>query len=217
MRERSGRREPVARPQPAAADRGPDGALDRVATPAAGLELDMQVERTGPIILHRTGPSGWLAWRLASSHDNQHRSRVDIAKDARDLYRAYLALDRASGDSALDARLADLVKLRASQLNGCAYCVDMHTHDALAAGESQRRLFAVSAWRESPLFSERERAALALTRGAHAAPARQRPRHSVRGRRRALRAQELAALLYAIVTINGWNRLAVATHMTYEP
>ena len=91
--------------------------------------------------------------------------RVDIAKDARDLYRAYLALDRASGDSALDARLADLVKLRASQLNGCAYCVDMHTHDALAAGESQRRLFAVSAWRESPLFSERERAALALTEG----------------------------------------------------
>ena len=143
--------------------------------------------------------------------------RVDIAKDARDLYRAYLALDRASGDSALDARLADLVKLRASQLNGCAYCVDMHTHDALAAGESQRRLFAVSAWRESPLFSERERAALAVTE------ALTRLRHDsdldtpYEAAAEHFEPQELAALLYAIVTINGWNRLAVATHMTYEP
>ena len=144
-------------------------------------------------------------------------SRVDIAKDARDLYRAYLELDRAVADSALDARLADLVKLRASQLNGCAYCVDSHTHDALAAGESQRKLFAVAAWRESPLFSAQERAALALTEaltqlradsdidGPYAAAAEH------------FTAEELAALLYAIVTINGWNRLAVSTHMVYEP
>src|SRR4051812_1105616 len=62
--------------------------------------------------------------------------RVDISRDARSLYRAYLALDRAVGESALDARIAELVRVRASQLNGCAYCVDMHTHDALAAGES---------------------------------------------------------------------------------
>jgi AhpD family alkylhydroperoxidase len=144
-------------------------------------------------------------------------SRVDIAKDARELYRAYCALDGAVAESALDARLADLVKLRASQLNGCAYCVDSHTHDALAAGESRRKLFAVAAWRESPLFSARERAALALTEALtqlrydsdidtpYAAAAEH------------FAADELAALLYAIVTINGWNRLAVSTHMVYEP
>jgi AhpD family alkylhydroperoxidase len=144
-------------------------------------------------------------------------SRVDIAKDARDLYRAYCALDRAVSDSALDARLADLVKLRASQLNGCAYCVDQHTHDALAAGESQRKLFAVAAWRESPLFSDRERAAFALTE----ALTQLRNDSDLDGPYEAaaehFETDELAALLYAIVTINGWNRLAVSTHMVYEP
>jgi len=142
---------------------------------------------------------------------------VDIAKDARDLYRAYCALDRAVTDSALDPRLADLVKLRASQLNGCAYCVDLHTQEALAAGESQRRLFAVSAWRESPLFSDRERAALELTE----ALTQLRGDSDIDGPYDAAAehfdAPELAALLYAIVTINGWNRLAVSTHMVYEP
>jgi AhpD family alkylhydroperoxidase len=143
-------------------------------------------------------------------------SRVDIAKDARDLYRAYCALDRAVNDSALDPRLADLVKLRASQLNGCAYCVDQHSSDAQKAGEEDRRLFAVSAWRESPLFSDRERAALALTE----ALTRLRHDSDLDGvydqAAEYFDAPELAALLYAIVTINGWNRLAVATHMVYE-
>jgi AhpD family alkylhydroperoxidase len=144
-------------------------------------------------------------------------SRVDIAKDARDLYRAYCALDRAVTDSALDARLADLVKLRASQLNGCAYCVDGHTRDALAAGESDRKLFAVAAWRESPLFDDRERAAFALTD----ALTRFTPDRDLDAPYEAaaehFSAEELAALLYAIVTVNGWNRLAVSTHMVYEP
>lgn len=142
--------------------------------------------------------------------------RVDIHKDARDLYRAYCALDRAVSESPLDARLADLVRLRASQLNGCAYCVDMHSGDAQKAGEDDRRLFAVSAWRESPLFSDRERAALALTEALTLlrddsdldAPYEAAAEHFA--------ADELAALLYAIVTVNGWNRLAVSTHMVYE-
>ena len=136
--------------------------------------------------------------------------------DAPDLYKAYCHLDNVNGRSALDRAVAELVRVRASQLNGCAYCVDMHTRDALAAGESDRRLYATAAWRESPLFSERERAALALTEAvtliaerdvdvAYEAAAEHFP------------PDELAALLYAIVTINGWNRLAVATHMIFEP
>jgi AhpD family alkylhydroperoxidase len=144
-------------------------------------------------------------------------SRVDIAKDARDLYRAYCTLDRACTESALDPRLGDLVKLRASQLNGCAYCVELHTREALGAGESDRRLFAVAAWRESPLFSDRERAAFALTE----ALTQLRYDSDLDGPYEAaaehFAADELAALLYAIVTINGWNRLAVATHMVHEP
>jgi AhpD family alkylhydroperoxidase len=143
--------------------------------------------------------------------------RIDLRADAPDLYRAYAALDRAVSDAGLDGPLAELVRVRASQINGCAYCVDMHTRDALDGGETDRRLFALSAWRESPLFTDRERAALALTdavtliadpRGlddAYAAAAEhfERP--------------ELAALLYLVVTINGWNRLAVTTHAVCEP
>jgi AhpD family alkylhydroperoxidase len=142
--------------------------------------------------------------------------RIDLEQDAPDLYRPYLKLSGAVGKSALDRPLAELVKIRASQINGCAYCIDMHTRDALAGGDSDRRLFALAAWRESPLFDERERAALALTEAVtliaregvtdadYEAAARHFPR------------EELAALLYEIVTINGWNRLAVATHAVFE-
>ena len=143
-------------------------------------------------------------------------SRVDIQEDAPQLYRAYAHLSTTSGRSALDAALGELVRVRASQINGCAYCIDMHTRDALARGESDRRLYAISAWRESPLFTDRERAALALTEavtliadGGVDAAYEAAASHFER--------EELAALLYAIVTINGWNRLAVTPHMVFEP
>jgi AhpD family alkylhydroperoxidase len=144
-------------------------------------------------------------------------NRIDIHKDAPELYRAYLKLDGAVAGSVLDDRLQDLVRIRASVINGCAYCVDMHTRDAQKAGEETPRLFAVAAWRESPLFDDRERAAFALTDAvtkisdpagldaAYEAAAEQ------------FSTDELAALLYTIVTINGWNRLAVTAHMVFEP
>lgn len=121
---------------------------------------------------------------------------------------------RAAG-SPLDPALTLLVYLRASYINGCAYCVDSHTRDALAAGESDRRLYATAAWRESPLFSDRERAAFALTDAIT-----QIPDHDVDAAYEAaaehFHTDELAALIYAIVTINGWNRLAISTHMVFE-
>jgi AhpD family alkylhydroperoxidase len=142
--------------------------------------------------------------------------RIDIQKDASTQYRAYLRLDTAVAESALPGPIAELVRIRASQINGCAYCVEAHTRDALAAGESTSRLFAVSAWRESPLFDERERAALALTdavtRISDPAPVDA----AYEAAAEQFDAEELAALLYAIVTINGWNRLAVTTHMVFE-
>jgi AhpD family alkylhydroperoxidase len=143
--------------------------------------------------------------------------RIDIQKDAAELYRAYLRLDGAVAGSVLDDRLQDLVRIRASAINGCAYCMDMHTRDGQKAGEDLARLFAVATWRESPLFDDRERAAFALTDAvteisdptglddAYEAAAEQ------------FSSEELAALLYTIVTINGWNRLAVTAHMVFEP
>jgi AhpD family alkylhydroperoxidase len=144
--------------------------------------------------------------------------RLDLEADARPLYRAQAALDRAVGESAIDPGLRDLVSLRASQINGCAYCVDMHTRDALDKGETQRRLFAVAAWRESPLFDDRERAALALTDAVTliaTQPERIDPAYDAAAAW--FSTEELAALLYAIATINTWNRLAVSTHAVFEP
>jgi AhpD family alkylhydroperoxidase len=144
--------------------------------------------------------------------------RLDLHTDARPLYRAQCALDRAVGESPIDPLLWELVKIRASQLNGCAYCIDMHTRDALAKGDTQRRLFALAAWRESPLFDERERAALALTDAVTliaTEPERIDPAYEAAAAH--FSTEELAALLYAIAAINTWNRLAVATHAIFEP
>ena len=144
--------------------------------------------------------------------------RFDLDTDARELYRAQVALDRAVGESPLDPRIRELVKIRASQINGCAYCIDMHTREALAGGDTQQRLFALAAWRESPLFDERERAALALTDAVTliaTAPEKIDPAYDAAAAHFAT--EELAGLVYAIAMINTWNRLAVATHAVFEP
>jgi AhpD family alkylhydroperoxidase len=146
------------------------------------------------------------------------RARVDFKGDARALYRAQVALDRAVAESAIDPALYELVKIVASQINGCAYCIDMHTLDALAAGESERRLFALAAWRESPLFSDRERAAFALTEAVtRIAGDEGRIDAAYEEAAEHFGAEELAALLYGIACINTWNRLAVTTHAVFEP
>jgi AhpD family alkylhydroperoxidase len=142
--------------------------------------------------------------------------RIDIKHDAPDLYRAYVHLDHSMERTPLDRALVLLVYLRASYINGCAYCVDSHTREALAAGESDRRLYATAAWHESPLFSDRERAALALT-DAVTRIADQDADAAYEAAAEHFNSEELAALLYAIVTINGWNRLAISTHMVFEP
>jgi AhpD family alkylhydroperoxidase len=144
-------------------------------------------------------------------------NRIDIQKDAPELYRAYLRLDTAVAGTALPNGLQDLVRIRASMINGCAYCVDMHTRDAQKAGEELPRLFAVAAWRESPLFDERERAALALTDAVTHISDPTGLDEAYDAAAEHFSGEELAALLYTIVTINGWNRLAVTAHMVFEP
>ena len=146
------------------------------------------------------------------------RERVDLRHDAPDLYRAQAGLDRAVRESALDTGLYELVKIRASQLNGCAYCIDMHTRQARADGETERRLYAIAAWRESPLFSDRERAAFALTDALTLLAGDDgRLDRAYEDAAERFGREELAALLYGIASINTWNRVAVATHAVFEP
>lgn len=136
--------------------------------------------------------------------------RVDYAKLAPEAYHAVLQLERAVRRSGLEPSLIELVKLRASYLNGCAYCVDMHTKDARAAGESEQRLYAVPVWRETPFFTPRERAALAWAEAVTAIGPQGVPDSVRELAAEAFTDQELAQLTMAVVVINCWNRLSVA-------
>jgi AhpD family alkylhydroperoxidase len=151
--------------------------------------------------------------------------RLDIDKHAATYVRAMGGLDRAATKEAdrvgLDQRLRHLVKLRASQLNGCAYCVDMHSKDAAAVGETQQRLHAVAVWREVPFFTARERAALAFTESVTQVASTHVPAADYEAVAAEYSPDEVAALLAVIVTINAWNALAVSTRAwvpgSYEP
>jgi len=143
--------------------------------------------------------------------------RLELSKLARAAYRAMCGLDDAVE---LDSSLRDLVSLRASILNGCAYCVDMHTLDARARGEAEQRLYAVAAWEEAPFFTDRERAALALTDAVTLVAETHVPREVFDAAREHFGDEELTQLLWAITAINAWNRVAIATRMLpgeYEP
>jgi AhpD family alkylhydroperoxidase len=126
---------------------------------------------------------------------------------------AVMALESYVRNSALERPLRELVKLRASQLNGCAFCLDMHHRDARAEGEDQRRLDVLSAWREAPeLYTDRERAALALNEAVTEMGRDGVPDDVWTGARQQFDEVETVQLLMAIATINVWNRLAVSTH-----
>lgn len=136
--------------------------------------------------------------------------RLDVAQEAPEGFRALLGLERYCSD-ALDPGLYHLVKLRASIVNGCAFCVDMHSRDALAEGDTEQRLFGVAAWRDAPFYSDRERAALALT-DAVTRLGEDGVSDDVWNEVSAVwKPKEIADLLLAIGTINMWNRLSIPT------
>ena len=138
--------------------------------------------------------------------------RMSVAEVAPEGFHAVLQLEQYVR-KAVDPKVLELVKLRASMLNGCAFCVDMRSQDALANGESSRRLFAVAAWREAPFFTARERAALALTDEVTRLGEAGVTDQTWEEARKVWSEEEIAHLLLAIATINVWNRLAVATRM----
>ena len=148
------------------------------------------------------------------------KPRIEYRKVAPGAMAAMSGLERYLDECGLEPSLLDLVKLRASQINGCAYCIDMHTKDARARGESEQRLYALSAWRETPFYTERERAALAWTEALTLVTDGHAPDEVYESVRRQFIEKELTDLTLAIVAINGWNRFAIgfrAVPGTYQP
>jgi AhpD family alkylhydroperoxidase len=146
--------------------------------------------------------------------------RLDFEAAVPGFSRAMAALDRATTreleDAGIEPRLRELIRIRASQLNGCAYCIDMHTKDARKVGETEQRLYALPAWRETPFFTARERAALAFTESVTLLAGTHVPDADYEAAAKEFGPAEMAALVALIVAINAWNRIGVATR-TWEP
>src|SRR5262245_61087193 len=147
-------------------------------------------------------------------------ARVDITKHLNSgMIKALFALSNETSTK-LESSLFELVKIRASQINGCAYCIDMHTKDARLAGETEQRIYALSAWRETPFFSDRERAALEWTEAVTRLGETNVPDEIYRRVAAQFEESELVALTFGVIVINSWNRLAVpfrAPVGTYQP
>ncbi len=137
------------------------------------------------------------------------KERLDYSKVSPKALKAMLELEKYVATSGLEVSLYELVKTRASQINGCAYCLDMHTKDARKAGETEQRLYALSAWRETPFFTERERAALEWTEALTLISENDVPDSIYDLVHNFFDEKEMVALSMAIVAINGWNRLAI--------
>jgi AhpD family alkylhydroperoxidase len=136
--------------------------------------------------------------------------QVDPRKVAPDVFKAMMALESTVKASGVENNLLDLIRLRASQINGCAYCIDMHSKDLRANGESEERLFLLDAWREAPFYSERERAALAWTEAITLISEEHVPDVVYEEARKQFSDEDLVKLTLAIVAINGWNRFSIA-------
>ncbi len=148
------------------------------------------------------------------------QARIAYDKAAPEGVKAMWALENYVRYCGLEPALLELVKFRASQINGCAYCIDMHTKDARAHGETEQRLYALSAWCETPFFTERERAALAWTEAVTEISHGHVPDEVYELARKYFGDKELVDLTLAVVAINGWNRLAISFRRvpgTYQP
>jgi len=142
--------------------------------------------------------------------------RLTMKEAAPDSYRAMAGLERFVSQSGVNPLHLEMIKNRASIINGCAYCIDMHTRKARSLGETEQRIYALAAWRESPLFTDEERAMLALTDEITRIG-----RHGVSDEvyvniTKYFNEQLIAGIIMAIVTINAWNRIMVATQMVFE-
>lgn len=142
-------------------------------------------------------------------------TRVNILKTAPEAYKAMMGLEKFLASTALNPIHKELIKIRASQINGCAYCINMHTRDARKMGESEQRIYLLNAWRETQLYSEEEQAILAMTEEItliqnHLSKA------TYDNARRLFDEEYIAAIIMMITTINAWNRIAISTEMALD-
>jgi len=147
-------------------------------------------------------------------------ARIDVTKVAPEAYQAMAGLGKYVRQSGLEQPLLDLVRMRSSQINGCAYCLDMHSKDARAGGETEQRLYALNAWRETPFYTERERAALAWTEAVTLVSQGHVPDEVYQIARRHFSEKEIVDLTLAVGEINAWNRIAISLRAvpgTYQP
>ena len=147
-------------------------------------------------------------------------ARFSLSELTADLYRRMAALSSAVQNCGLDHQLLELIKMRASQINGCAYCIDMHSKHARAMGETEQRLYALNAWRETPFYAERERAALALTEAITLITDGHVSDDVYEQARRVFDEKEVGQIVWAATVINTWNRLAIAARSapgSYQP
>jgi AhpD family alkylhydroperoxidase len=138
------------------------------------------------------------------------KSRLNYQKVAPQALKGMMELEKYVHNSGLERSLYELVKTRASQINGCAYCLDMHTKDARAEGETEQRLYGLSAWREAPFYTERERAALSWAEALTKISENDVSDSLYEATRKYFNEEEIVTLTMAIVAINGWNRLAIS-------
>lgn len=137
--------------------------------------------------------------------------RINLSKISPEAYKAMRGLEEYIAQSPLDKHLYELIKLRASQINGCAYCINMHSRDARKLGETEQRLYLLDAWQETDLYTPKERAALALTESMTLISETRVPNQVYEEAAAHFDEKELAALIMAVVAINGWNRIAITS------
>lgn len=142
-------------------------------------------------------------------------TRVNILKTAPEAYKAMMGLEKFLASTSLNPIHKELIKIRASQINGCAYCINMHTRDARKMGETEQRIYLLNAWRETQLYTEEEQAILAMTEEItliqnHLSKA------SYDNARRLFDEEYIAAIIMVITTINAWNRIAISTEMALD-
>lgn len=145
-----------------------------------------------------------------------NNNRINIKDLEPNAYQAMMTLENYGKNCKLDPLSKELIKMRASQINGCAYCLDMHTEDALKIGESSRRIFALSVWHESHLFSENEKALLQLTEEVTKISEKGVTDETYKKVLDIYGEQMTAQIIMLIVTINAWNRIAVTTRLIYK-
>jgi len=136
--------------------------------------------------------------------------RIDARRHAQEAQKAMYALEKYLAESGLEHSLVHLMKMRASQINGCAYCIDMHSKDARALGETEQRLYELDAWRETPFYTDKERAALAWTEAVTLVSETHVRDSAYEEVRKYFNEKEIVDLTLVVTTINAWNRLAIA-------